>query len=159
MPGVAGISNDPLAVDDEGARQLEGVADHLLDVMALARRLEATDDRSRTDHLPQRTALQPKALVALSLRVRQAWERRLEAIAQGLRLLRVSLRHRQDAATCLPDLLVALPERLQVLPAERSAEVSEEGDDDGPVVPELSERDLAPVASAESNVGSRLADV
>ena len=159
MPGVAGVADDAVAVDDEGAWHLESIADHFPNVVAFARRLEATDDGGRTDHLPQRTALQPEALVALSLRVRQAWERRLEAIAQGLRLLRVSLRHRQDAATCLPDLLVALTERLQVLPAERSAEVSEEGDDDGPSAPELSERDLAPVASIEGNVGSRLADV
>ncbi len=77
--------------------------------------------------------------IALAARVSQTGERGLEPVAEGLSLLRVALRDGNDAAACGADLVGALTELLQVLPAERSAEVTKEGEHQGTFAPQLGE--------------------
>src|SRR3990172_4014263 len=136
VPAVARVADGAVAIDDEGAGHLERVADDAFDVVAFAGRLQpsAHDGRIEED-VPQRATPQPERLVPGTPRVGQTGEGRLEPVAKRLRLLWVALRDRDDAPAGVFDVLGALTERRQVLPAERSAEVPQEGDDDRPVAP------------------------
>ena len=156
---ITGVAHDALAVDDERPRHLHHVPDGALDVVALARRLQSAGERRRADHLPPRAAFQSEGLIALALRVGQTGEGGREAVAERLRLLRVALRDGDDTPARRLDLRCALTERRQVLPAERSAKVPEERDDDRALPPELRERNVSSVATAEGDVGRGLPDL
>ena len=127
MAGVPRVAYGALAIDDERARELHHVADRALDMVTLARRLEAVRNHGgvEQDVLPG-AALQAEHLVALPLRIGEAGKLDAEAVAERLRLLRVALRHDHDSTAGLLDVVRALTERFQVLPAERSAEVAQE---------------------------------
>ncbi len=93
--------------------------------------------------------LEAEGLIACAAWVSQTGERSLEAVAEGLSLLRVALSDGNDVAACGPDLVGALTELYQVLPTERSAEVAKEGEYQGAFAPKLSKRDLAAIAPPE----------
>ena len=71
----------------------------------------------------------------------------------------VALRDGHNVAASSFDVLGALTERLQVLPAEWSAEVPKKGYDDRPRLPEIGNRDLFPVTAAEGSVRCELASL
>src|SRR3990172_7579869 len=124
VAGVARVADGAVAVDDERAGHLERVAYDAFDVVAFAGRLQPPADDGRIEeNVPQCAALQVERLVPGTPRVGQTGEGRLEPVAERLRLSGVALRDGHDAAAGVFDVLGALTERRQVLPAERSAKM------------------------------------
>jgi len=99
--------------------------------------------------LEEGATLEAEGLIACAAWVSQTGERSLEAVAEGLSLLRVTLSDGNDVAACGPDLVGALTELFQVLPTEWSAEVAKEGEYQGAFAPQLSKGDLAAIAPPE----------
>ncbi len=139
VASIASIAHYAIAIDDEGARHLEGVTHRFLDAVALSAGPDAADYGSGPEDLEQGPLSEAEGGIALAALVSQTGERGLEPVAEGLSLLRVALRDGNDAAACGADLVGALTELLQVLPAERSAEVTKEGEHQGTFAPQLSE--------------------
>jgi len=69
------------------------------------------------------------------------------------------LRHYYNLASGLRDLLRALTERRQVFPAERSAEMAKECDNDRPLSTQLGEGHIFSVPAAEGDIRGRFAQV
>jgi hypothetical protein len=61
-------------------------------------------------------------------------------------------------SACFLDLMRAVPERGQVLPAERSAEVAQERNDDRPLPPQLRQRDIVSFVTGKRRVGCWLSN-
>ena len=127
MAGVVGVAHDAVAVDDKSSRHLECVADDLLNVVALSGRLHPSHKDGWTKNLPHGAAREAESLITRAEWIREARERHLKTITQGLRLLWIALRDGHNVAAGSFDVLGALTELRQVLPAEGSAEVPEEG--------------------------------
>ena len=72
-------------------------------------------------------------------------------------MLWVALRNSNNVAASSFDVLGALTELLQVLPAEWSAEVPKKGYDDRPRLPEIGNRDVFAVTAAEGSFRCELA--
>ncbi len=149
VAGVAGIADEAVAIDDERPWHLEGVTHRFLNVVALSGGLDAADYRGGPQDLEEGPTLEAEGLIARAARVGQTGERSLEAVAEGLSLLRVTLSDGNDVAACGSDLVGALTELFQVLPTERSAEVAKEGEYQGAIAPKLSKRDLAAIPPLE----------
>lgn len=157
MAGVVDEADDAVPVDDEGPRHLKYVADGLLDVMTFSCRLHPSHESGWPEHFQHRSPLETEGLVTRTAWIGKAWEGHLETITQRLRLLWVALRDCHNVATSGFDLLGARTELRQVLPTEWSAEVPKKCYDDGSSLPEIGERDLAPMTAAELRIGRWLA--
>ena len=157
VAGVASEADDPAPVNDEGSWHLECIADRLLDVMTLSCRLQSSQNGGWPHDLQHGSPLEAEGFVTRSPCVREAGERHLKSITQRLCLLWVALRDSYNVAASSFDVLGALTELLQVLPAEWSAEMPKKGYDDRPRLPEIGNRDLFAVTAAEGNVRCQLA--
>ena len=157
VASIAGVTDDAVSIDDECSRHLELVADRLLNVMTLSCRLQAPQNGGWPHDLQHGSPLQAEGFVTRSPCVREAGEGHRKSIAQRLCLLWVALRNSYNVAASCFDVLGALTELLQVLPAEWSAEVPKTSYDHRSRLPEIGNRALFAVTSAEGNVRCQLA--
>ena len=152
VASIASEADYPAPVNDEGSWHLECIADRLLDVMTLSCRLQPSQNGGRPQDLQHGSPLEAEGFVTRSPCVREAGEGHLKSIAQRLCLLWVALRNSYNVAASCFDVLGALTELLQVLPAEWSAEVPKKGYDDRPRLPEIGNRDVFAVTAAEGSI-------
>ena len=120
-----GKANYPSRVDNERARQLIGIADHLADPVSKEGTPPAPPHAWPHDSC-NAAARHAKGLVNALIRVRQDAERRLVALPERGRLLWHSHGHQGDIGACFLQPGAAFEHAGHVSPAQRAAEVAEE---------------------------------
>jgi hypothetical protein len=152
------VADNACLVDDERTRQLIGIADHLADAVA-QQRLQAGRPQRRPGDRSQAPAGQAVGPIRHPRGVGQAAERQLETCPKLGSLLRCAHRHQGDLTSGAPEPGIVLLHADRVLAAQRSAQVANEQQRQGALVPERREADPLAGVIAQFHVGGRRADL